>query len=176
MDRLISMLTCLRPLINHNEKDRAMNDLGSWDVHPLLKLPLHRSKCQVCEDYRNHVFAMEKVDGNRVIEEMARLWEPQEVGSLRKENQRLIEEVNSGRAEIERLKILLEVERSRSAERSRSRSPTGPPGRASLQENTCPLASPREAKLITSANSAITSQIPPGTVVQITLLVTRQAN
>ncbi|RXW15741.1 hypothetical protein EST38_g10110 [Candolleomyces aberdarensis] len=71
-------------------------------------------KCQPCEEYRNHVIAMDKENGHRVAEDMARLWGTHGVGDLRRENERLREERNDAWAEIEELRR--QVEKLRKAE------------------------------------------------------------
>ncbi|KAJ2923959.1 hypothetical protein H1R20_g13136, partial [Candolleomyces eurysporus] len=58
---------------------------------------------------------MNNENGNRVAEDMARLWGTQEVGDLRKENERLRQERNDAWAENEELRR--QVEKFRKAER-----------------------------------------------------------
>ena len=145
----------------------------------MVRIPLHRNKCRTCEEYRNHVFAMDKDDGDRVAEDMARLWESREIGGLRRENKRLLEERDDARAEIEELKKQLEVEKSKPAEKERSRSPevpTAPSVSASEQENRCTWPGPTEVEFFSSPSDGIISQSLPGTVLRLTLLDQHQAN
>ncbi|KAJ2925171.1 hypothetical protein H1R20_g11913, partial [Candolleomyces eurysporus] len=60
---------------------------------------------------------MDKENGNRVAEDMERLWGTQGVGDLRKENEKLREECNSVRAEVEELRKQVETLRKVVTER-----------------------------------------------------------
>ena len=145
----------------------------------MARLPLHKSKCRACEEYRNHVITMDKKTSTGVAEDMARLWGSQEIEELRKENKRLVEERDDARAEIEERKKQLEAEKSRPAEKQRSRSPEPsmvPSVSASEQENRCTWPGPTEVEFVSSPSDGIISQSLPGSVPRLTLPDERQAN
>ena len=140
-----------------------MNALGAWEVHSFLRLPLHKSQCRTCGDYRNHVVAMDSESSDRVAEDMARLWGSQEIVELRKENKRLLEEREEAQGEIEDLKKQLEIEKSKSKRISFTEASGTLPGvGASEQENICSLPGPTEAKFLSSSSSEIITQSLPG--------------
>lgn len=83
-----------------------------WEVHPLVRVPLHRSQCQVCQEYRNHAaIEMESGDTLRLMEDMARVWGKEGGGEVRNEVMRLREECKEAREEIKKLDKLAEESR-----------------------------------------------------------------
>ncbi|RXW20838.1 hypothetical protein EST38_g5009 [Candolleomyces aberdarensis] len=88
---------------------------------------------------------MDKENGNRVAEDMARLWGTQGHGDLRKENERLREERNNAWAENEELKK--QVEKLRRTEREKG--------------DECAWPGPTEPKFASSPSDGIITQDRP---------------
>ncbi|RXW14872.1 hypothetical protein EST38_g10982 [Candolleomyces aberdarensis] len=107
---------------------------------------------------------MDQEDGDRVAEEMARLWGTQGISELRKENKTLREERNDARAEIEELRRQVEI--LRKAERKTGRSPqesTGSSLAVSVSEEGTRFAwpGPSETKFASSPSDGIITQSLP---------------
>ncbi|RXW20839.1 hypothetical protein EST38_g5008 [Candolleomyces aberdarensis] len=107
---------------------------------------------------------MDKENGDRVAEDMARLWGTQGVGNPRKENERLRQERNDAWAENEELRR--QVEKFRKAERERDRSPpesqaSPPVFGVSEKGDGCAWPGPTETKFANSPSDAIITQSLP---------------